>query len=54
METLEHAAMIQFIAHQLGRVNTLTKNQVGRLIPLRKKVSAVEDLGLGQNEKAAL
>lgn len=46
METLEHAAMIQFIAHQLGKVNTLNKDQVGRLIPLRKKFGARKDLSL--------
>jgi L-fuculose-phosphate aldolase len=54
METLEHAAMIQFIAYQLGRVNTLSKDQVGRLIPLRKGASAIKDLGLEQTEKSAL
>jgi len=46
METLEHAAMIQFIAHQLGRVNTLNANQVDRLIPLREKFGARKDLSL--------
>ncbi len=46
METLEHAAMIQFIAHQLGRVNTLPRDQVDRLIPLREKFGARKDLSL--------
>lgn len=46
METLEHAAMIQFIAQQLGRVNTLNKEQVEKLIPLREKFGARKDLGL--------
>ncbi len=46
METLEHAAMIQFVAHQLGRVNTLRKDQVDKLIPLREKFGARKDLSL--------
>ena len=46
METLEHAAMIQFIAHQLGKVNTLGKKDVDRLVPLRDKFGARKDLSL--------
>ncbi len=46
METLEHAAMIQFIAHLLGKVNTLDTNQVEKLIPLRDKFGARRDLSL--------
>ena len=46
METLEHFAMIQFIAHLLGNVNTLTPNQVEKLIPLREKFGARKDLSL--------
>lgn len=46
METLEQAAMIQFIARQLGRVNTLDKEQVDMLIPLREKFGARKDLSL--------
>lgn len=46
METLEHAAMIQFVAQQLGKVNVLTQAQVERLIPLREKFGARKDLSL--------
>ncbi len=46
METLEHAAKIQFIAQLLGKVNTLTKDQVDRLVPLREKFGARKDLSL--------
>ena len=48
METLEHAAMIQFIAHMLGRVNTLSKKQVEQLIDLREKYGERKDIGLKQ------
>jgi L-fuculose-phosphate aldolase len=46
LETLEQAAMIQFVAHQLGRVNTLGREQVDRLIPLREKFGARKDLSM--------
>ncbi|HUI31914.1 MAG TPA: class II aldolase/adducin family protein [Candidatus Acidoferrales bacterium] len=46
METLEHLAKIQFIAHLLGNVNTLTPEQVEKLIPLREKFGARKDLSL--------
>lgn len=46
METLEHFAKIQFIAHLLGNVNTLTPDQVEKLIPLREKFGARKDLSL--------
>jgi len=46
METLEHFAKIQFIAHLLGKVNTLTPEQVEKLIPLREKFGVRKDLSL--------
>lgn len=46
METLEHAAQIQFIAHQLGKVNSLKKNQVDQLIDLREKFGIRKEIGL--------
>jgi len=46
METLEHLANIQFVAHLLGKVNTLTPDQVQKLIPLREKFGARKDLSL--------
>ncbi len=46
METLEQAAMIQFVAMQLGKVNTLGKEEVDRLIPLRERFGARKDLSL--------
>ncbi len=46
METLEQAAKIQFVAHLLGRVNTLEKEEVDRLIRLREKFGARTDLSL--------
>lgn len=47
METLEQAAKIQFMAHQLGKVNTLGKDDADRLITLREKLGARTDLALG-------
>ncbi len=47
METLEQAAKIQFVAHQLGKVNTLRKEDVDKLIPLRERFGARMDLTLG-------
>lgn len=45
METVEHAAKIQFIANQLGNVNTLSKEQCSKLIELRKKFGIRMDVG---------
>lgn len=47
METLEQAAKIQFVAHQLGKVNTLPKEDVDRLISLRERFGARTDLSMG-------
>jgi L-fuculose-phosphate aldolase len=46
METVEHAAMIQFIADQLGKVRVLNKKQVGALISQREKWGVRKDVGL--------
>lgn len=46
METLEQAAKIQFVAYQLGKVNTLGKEQVEKLILLRERFGARIDLSL--------
>jgi L-fuculose-phosphate aldolase len=46
METLEHAAMIQFVAKQLGKVNTLNNKQTNQLIDLRAKFGIRKDIGL--------
>ncbi len=46
METLEHSAKIQFIAHQLGNINTLNENQVEKLMSVREKFGIRKDLGL--------
>jgi L-fuculose-phosphate aldolase len=46
METLEHAAKIQFIAQQLGKVKILTKKQTDQLIGLREKFGVRKDIGL--------
>jgi len=51
METLEHAAMIQFIAKQLGKVNTLNKKQSDQLIELRTKFGIRKEIGLRQIKK---
>lgn len=51
METLEHAAMIQFIAKQLGRVNTLNKKQSDQLIELRTKFGIRKEIGLRKTKK---
>lgn len=37
METLEHTAHIVYLARQLGNVNVLSEDEVGRLMELRKK-----------------
>jgi L-fuculose-phosphate aldolase len=51
METLEHAAMIQFLALQLGSVNTLTEKQTDELIKAREKFGIRKDIGLNQLNK---
>lgn len=51
METLEHAAKIEFIAKQIGKVNTLSKKQTEQLIALREKFGIRKDIGLKQTTK---
>jgi len=51
METLEHAAQIIFIAKQLGNVNTLSAEQVEKLIALRKKFGIKSNIGFPLAEK---
>ncbi|HEX2982018.1 MAG TPA: class II aldolase/adducin family protein [Ignavibacteriales bacterium] len=51
METLEHAAKIQFIAQQLGKVNELNGKQSDQLIELRGKFGIRKDLGLKGRKK---
>jgi L-fuculose-phosphate aldolase len=46
METVEHAAMIQLVAHQLGKVNSLNKKQIADLISQREKWGVRRDVGL--------
>ena len=46
METLEHAATIQFIASQLGKVNVLNENQVKNLLAQREKWGVRKEVGL--------
>lgn len=46
METLEHFAHIAFIAHQLGNLNTLNKDQVQKLIAQREKFGIRKDIGI--------
>jgi L-fuculose-phosphate aldolase len=45
METLEHAAMIQFIASQLGNLNELSEDQVDKLLSQREKWGVRKNLG---------
>ncbi len=52
METLEHTAMIQFIAHQLGGVKTLNKSQVDQLIAQRAKWGIRPNIGLKRQKKS--
>jgi len=52
METLEHAALIQFIARQLGKVKVLNKNQVAQLVSQRQKWGVREDVGLKSPKKS--
>jgi len=52
METIEHAAMIQFIATQLGKVKELNKKQTDQLFELRPKFGIRKDIGLKQTTKS--
>lgn len=51
METIEHAAKIQFIARQLGRVNTLPREEVDKLIASRPKYGVRVNVGLKDQEQ---
>lgn len=51
METLEHAANIQFLAHQLGKVKKLSEEQINELIGFRGKFGIRKDLGFDQTKK---
>ena len=51
METLEHAAMIQFVAKQLGKINTLNTKQTNQLIDLRAKFGIRKEIGTETNRK---
>jgi L-fuculose-phosphate aldolase len=46
METLEHFAQIAFIAHQLGNLNTLNKDQVQKLMDQREKFGIRKNIGI--------
>jgi L-fuculose-phosphate aldolase len=46
METVEHAAMIEFIARQLGKVNVLNKKQVKQLLSQRDKWGVRKEVGI--------
>jgi L-fuculose-phosphate aldolase len=46
METLEHAAKIQYIAQQLGKVRELDPKQVKQLLDLRENFGIDRDMGL--------
>lgn len=48
METVEHAAKIQFIAKQLGNVNMLSKKQSNKLIELREKFGIRKEVGMSK------
>lgn len=45
LETLELAAHIQFIAQQLGKVNTLNNDQTNKLIDLRENFGIRKNIG---------
>jgi len=51
METVEHAAKIQFIANQLGNVNTLSKKQTEKLIGFREKFGVRKNVGVSSLKK---
>ena len=46
METLEHSAKIQFIAGQMGNINTLNKDQIEKLMSVREKFGIKKGLGM--------
>ncbi len=46
VETVEHAAMIEFIARQLGKMNVLNKKQVKLLLSQRDKWGVRKDVGV--------
>ena len=54
METLEHAAFIEFVARQVGKVRTLNKKQTTQLINLREKFGIRKDIGLKKEVKTKL
>ncbi|MBN1625726.1 MAG: class II aldolase/adducin family protein [Deltaproteobacteria bacterium] len=39
METLEHVAHIMYLAHSLGNVNILSKEQIGQLMEVRSRMN---------------
>lgn len=49
LETLELAAHIQFIAQQIGKVNTLNNEQTNKLINLREKFGIRKNIGSKSN-----
>ncbi|MEW6653992.1 MAG: class II aldolase/adducin family protein [Bacteroidota bacterium] len=51
METVEHAAKIQFISNQLGNVNTLAKKQSSKLIALRENFGIKKNVGFPNSKK---
>jgi L-fuculose-phosphate aldolase len=51
MEILEHAAKIQFIARQLGKVTELNNRQVAELLTLREKFGVRSDIGLNPKKR---
>lgn len=52
METLEHAAMIEFVARQLGKVNELKDKQTRQLVELRSKFGIRKEVGFKQQTKS--
>jgi L-fuculose-phosphate aldolase len=53
METLEHAAKIQFIARQLGKVNELNKKQVRQLLDLRANLGISQERGFKPKKRTS-
>lgn len=51
METVEHAAKIQFIARQLGKVNTLSRKQSNQLIEFREKFGIRKEVGIPKTKQ---
>lgn len=50
METVEHAAHIQFLASQLGKIKTLNKKQVAQLLSMREKFGIRQDIGISKTK----